>query len=471
MTDSMIPFAQPQTPRAEPPLSVGEFTRRLRQIVEKQFAEVHVEGEISNLRPAASGHVYFVLKDDRAMVNCVLWASDVARLRVALNDGDQVEIRGRVTVYEPRGQYQIVVSSVTPAGLGRLHLQFQRLKERLEREGLFDPARKRPIPRFPRRVGVVTSPTGAAVRDILKVLSRRAPQIEVFIYPVRVQGEGAAAEIAHAIQRMNALKIAEVLIVGRGGGSLEDLWAFNEEVVARAIHQSAIPVISAVGHEVDFTIADFVADLRAPTPSAAAEIVSAHRAELLRELGHLKSRLEAGLQRQTHFLRQAPHLRARLFAAMRPRIGLLRERLRRCGESLELARPLRRVNEMRQRIDDFHARLHAALRAHQQAALARADRLSAQLQALNPRAILSRGYSITFDGRTHAIVRQARTVKPGTPLRIVLHEGEIAATATGVPPVPQPPAAPRRRPAGHNDQPEWFGLADPSEGPGPSSRR
>lgn len=452
---------QPTPAAGERPLSVGEFTRRLRELIEGQFAEVYVEGEISNLRPAASGHVYFVLKDKYATVNCVLWATEAARLQVTLNEGDQVEIRGRVTVYEPRGQYQIVVSAVTPAGLGRLHMQFLRLKQRLEREGLFDPARKRPIPRLPRRVGVVTSLTGAAVRDILKVLSRRAPQIEVFIYPVRVQGEGAAAEIAHAIRRMNALQCVEVLIVGRGGGSLEDLWAFNEEIVARAIYESAVPVISAVGHEVDFTIADFVADLRAPTPSAAAEIVSAHSGEMLRELGHFKSRLEAAMRRQTHFLREASHLQARLVAAMRPRIEVFRSTLRRCHKVLELARPLRRVNEMRQRLDDTLLRLSSALRSRHQAAAARRERLAAQLRALDPRAILSRGYSITFNRRTGEIIRRAAGVTAGTPLRIVLHEGEINATAANGD-APPPPAPPRKsRGSAHQDSAEWFGLTDP----------
>ena len=342
-------------------MSVSELTGELKRHIEGRFGNVFVEGEVSNFRPAGSGHIYFVLKDARSTISCVLWAVDAARLTQPVNDGDTVEVRGRIALYEPRGQYQIVVSSIRPAGIGRLWQAFQELKERLEKEGLFDSARKRPIPRFPRKVGVVTSPTGAAIRDVLQILGRRAPHLPVLIYPVRVQGEGSAKEIAHAINRMNVVSDADVLIVGRGGGSLEDLWAFNEEIVARAIVQSAIPVISAVGHETDYTIADFVADHRAPTPSAAAELVSRSTEEAIRELNHLRRRFLAALSHRLEMLPRVVHLAARLRAAVIPRIQLLRSHVQRFEECHALQRPLQRVNEYRQKLDDLQPRLREFL--------------------------------------------------------------------------------------------------------------
>ncbi|MCX7018732.1 MAG: exodeoxyribonuclease VII large subunit [Candidatus Sumerlaeota bacterium] len=414
------------------PLSVSELTARLKAFIERQFADVFVEGEISNLRPAASGHVYFVLKDARATINCVLWAAAAARLTRPLREGEKVEVRGRIALYEPRGQYQIVADSIRPAGLGKLFLAFQELKERLQREGLFDESRKRPLPRMPRAVGVVTSPTGAAIRDILNVLTRRAPHIAVTIYPVRVQGEGAAREIARAISRMNTIDWSAmpgvehppaVLIVGRGGGSIKDLWAFNEEIVARSIAASRIPVISAVGHEVDFTIADFAADLRVPTPSAAAEIVARDSEGLTRELAHLNSRIEAALRRRTHFLREASHLRARLQAAIRPRIARLRACVAQFASSYALRRPAQRVNECRQRLDDLVPRLGRGLETRRAAAARKLERLAAQLTALNPSAILARGYSITFDSAKQTIVRSKGETYPGQALRIRFHVG------------------------------------------------
>ena len=263
-------------------LKVRDLTRLVKGVLEESFPSVVVEGEISNFkRHMPSGHLYFTLKDEEAQVRCVMWRSDAAKVRFEVSDGMKVIVKGRVSLYEPRGDFQLYAVDLVPAGQGALQLAFEQLKKKLEDEGLFDEERKREIPEFPSRIGVVTSLEGAAVRDIISIISRRFPAVEVVICPVKVQGDGAAEEIARAIRDFNKLSTVDVLIVGRGGGSLEDLWAFNEEVVARSIFDSAIPVISAVGHQVDYTIADFVADVRAATPSAAAELVVPDRQEVV----------------------------------------------------------------------------------------------------------------------------------------------------------------------------------------------
>lgn len=409
------------------PLSVTELTARIRRLLEPKFASVRVEGEVSNARPAVSGHVYFNLKDAKASISCVMWAADAARLTQPLRDGDQVEVEGRLAVYEPRGVYQIVASAVRPAGVGKLYQEFLRRKEQLAAEGLFAEERKRPLPEFPRCVGVVTSLQAAALRDILQVLGRRAPFLRVLIFPVRVQGEGAAREIARGIERMNTRDDVDVLIVGRGGGSIEDLWAFNEEAVARAIAASRLPVISAVGHETDFTIADFVADLRAPTPSAAAELVARAGAELQRELLHLRSRAVAALEQRLEGLRQGARLISRLGALMRPRVALARALVSQFLGSRAAHRPLERLNSARQRIDDLMGRGARALREQSRDARSRLARLDAGLTALDPRAVLRRGYSITLDAASGRALRRAEEASAGQRLRILLHKGEIPA--------------------------------------------
>ncbi|RMD96216.1 MAG: exodeoxyribonuclease VII large subunit, partial [Calditrichaeota bacterium] len=264
--------------------TVSELTREIKILLETRIPEVWVEGEISNFTHHSSGHMYFLLKDEHAQISCVMWRSRNNTLFFTPQDGMKIIVRGRITVYEKRGNYQLEVLQLHPAGVGELQLAFEQLKNRLRKEGLFDPAHKKPIPPYPERIGIVTSPTGAAIRDMIHILQRRFPPVEIILNPVRVQGEGAAVEIAQAIDQFNRYGQVDVLIVGRGGGSLEDLWAFNEEIVARAIFRSQIPVISAVGHEVDFSISDFVADLRAPTPSAAAELVVRNREEILAHL-------------------------------------------------------------------------------------------------------------------------------------------------------------------------------------------
>src|SRR5579864_4870217 len=263
---------------------VSELTQQIGNLLEGSFPDVWVEGEVSNYRPAQSGHLYFTLKDAQAQIRCICFRDQLRGIKFRPDNGLQVTVRGSLGIYEPRGEYQIYVSHIEPVGLGALQLAFEQLKKKLQEEGLFEHSRKKPLPVLPRCIGIVTSPTGAAIRDILRVLKRRFPNAHVRLYPVKVQGDGAAKEIAAAVNYFTRAKFADVLIVARGGGSLEDLWAFNEEVVARAIFASEIPVITGVGHEADFTIADFVADLRAPTPSAAAELVVSSRQEFERHI-------------------------------------------------------------------------------------------------------------------------------------------------------------------------------------------
>jgi exodeoxyribonuclease VII large subunit len=454
------------------PYTVSELTSKIRGALQSTFPEVWVEGEVTNFRQADSGHCYFSLKDEKALIACVIWASVVRRIGTIPSNGSSVEVEGTLDVYEPRGIYQINVQSIRPAGLGRLYQAFLRLKEKLAAEGLFDASRKRPIPPYPRTVGVITSPAGAVIRDILKVLGQRAPHVNVLLYPVRVQGEGAADEICHAIKRMNEIEKADVLIVGRGGGSLEDLWAFNEERVARAIAASQIPVISAVGHETDFTIADFVADLRAATPSHAAELVARRAADLVetlvvserrmlqavrsrlprvRELEHLRSRLIAALEQKIPSVEELKHLRSRILTALRKRIETFKKTpllvrilskevrsrveeykgaLVRHRKTLQKIPPLLHVNRLRQQIDDLQERATRRIKQIVAAEKHRLELLEGQLLALDPKAILARGYSITYDMRDQRIIRSSHGIPIGCPLKIVLHEGELAAQVT-----------------------------------------
>src|SRR5579863_4731318 len=286
---------------------VSELTECLADLLERAFRDLWIEGEVSNCRPAQSGHIYFTLKDAHSQIRCVCFRDQVRGLKFRPEDGLHVTVRGSLGVYEVRGEYQVYVTHIEPVGLGALQLAFEQLKKKLQEEGLFDDARKKPLPILPRCIGVITSPTGAAIRDILRVLKRRFANVHVQLYPVKVQGEGAAAEIVAGLRYFNRAKFADVLIVARGGGSLEDLWAFNEETVARAIAASAVPVISGVGHETDFTIADFVADLRAPTPSAAAEIVVRSRDEFERHIAEHARRISQ--QMRFHLSQWKHHVR------------------------------------------------------------------------------------------------------------------------------------------------------------------
>jgi exodeoxyribonuclease VII large subunit len=417
-------------------LSVSELTAQVRRLLEKSVGQVWVTGEVTNLRAQASGHVYFTLKDAAAQLSCVLFSREKVSHRELLADGQKVLLQGDVTVYEARGQYQLIVRTVELQGVGALQVAFERLKQKLAAEGLFAPERKRPLSKYPQRIGLVTSPTGAAIRDVLQVVQRRNPGLEIILVPCRVQGEGAAEEIAAAIRLLNEfnatlgsrLSTLDLILVTRGGGSLEDLWAFNEEIVARAIFESAIPVVSAIGHEIDFTISDFVADVRAATPSVAAEIITegvfASRklvADLAQRLmrAHPRRRLNELLQRlddlQTGLLRCArqgtkerqaawQNLAARL-VRVRP-AQLLRQR----RESLALNQ--RRLRELAQ----------VCLRNGRN----RFEATAARLHLLGPEQVLARGYSITMDAATGKVLRAAADVKTGQPLRTRLKEGEIS---------------------------------------------
>jgi exodeoxyribonuclease VII large subunit len=433
-------------------LSVSELTERVQGVLETEFLDVWVEGEISNLKRASSGHIYFSLKDDRAQIRAVVWRTDARLLRFRPQDGMHVLARGGLRVYPPRGEYQISVQVLEPLGKGSLAQAFEELKEKLEKEGLFDAARKRPLPALPRRVGVVTSPTGAVIRDILRVLRRRYANLEVLLYPARVQGEGAAAEIVRGIQTLNRLGDLDIMILARGGGSLEDLWAFNEEAVARAIVSSRIPTISAVGHETDFTISDFVADLRAPTPSAAAERVVQAKEELQARISGAEKRLHAALRLGLTRTRARVEAAAahRVFAAEQ---GRLHVRAQRVDEAVRrgqraLVRRLERGGEsarrLRERLEAFRwdrqlaaRRERLAWRTDHVRALFREglDRrraglagLAGRLEGLSPLAVLGRGYALVWDETSGLLLRDVAETDDGRPLRIRLHRGAVRAT-------------------------------------------
>jgi exodeoxyribonuclease VII large subunit len=383
-------------------LTVTQLTIQIKNLVEGNFPDIWVEGEISNLSIPQSGHAYFTLKDEQSQIRSVLFRSSQRFLKFTLQHGMQVICRGRVSVYEPRGEYQLIVDYIEPKGIGALQLAFEQLKAKLEKEGLFDLDHKRPLPLLPQRIGIITSPTGAAIRDMLRVIKRRHPRMHILIYPVPVQGIEAAPGIVEAIQYFNQNQSVDVVIVGRGGGSLEDLWAFNEEAVARAIHASKIPVISAVGHETDYTIADFVADLRAPTPSAAAEIVVKSEESFRELVGSLESDLIKSIRQQ---------------------IDLTRTSLR--GFTRLLGDPRRLLEQYVQRVDELTSRLATGLRHHVRRDRALLTALTAGLDHLNPLGILSRGYSVTRKMPEGVILKDVSNVRPGDLLNTKLYIGDI----------------------------------------------
>jgi exodeoxyribonuclease VII large subunit len=412
-------------------LTVSELTDQLRRAVEERFPAVWVEGEISNFRLYGSGHAYFTLKDEGAQLRAVLFRNRTRRLRFEPGDGQHVLAFGSLEVYAQRGEYQLVVELLEPRGLGALQLAFEQLKARLDAEGLFDAARKRPLPRFPRKIGIVTSPSGAALRDMLRIIGRRFAGLHIVVAPTRVQGEGAAAEIARALGDLNALGDVDVIIVGRGGGSLEDLWAFNEEVVARAIAASKVPVISAVGHEVDFTIADFVADLRAPTPSAAAELVVREKQALVEQVQGLRVRLERAARRPlTDLARRVDDGRERLHRAgvlahrrAAHRLEVLTARLRAAG-------PFGRLASGRHRLERAHARLDGGIGARLTAARHRLDHAAARLDSLSPLRVLARGYSLALGPGGH-VLTSAGQVAVGDAVRVLLSRGSLDCRVEG----------------------------------------
>jgi exodeoxyribonuclease VII large subunit len=383
-------------------ITVSQLTDQIKNLLEGSFPDIWVEGEISNLSIPQSGHAYFTLKDERSQIRSVLFRSSQRFLKFTLQHGIQVICRGRISVYEPRGEYQLILEYIEPKGVGALQLAFEQLKAKLEKEGLFDLGRKKPLPLLPQRIGIITSPTGAAIRDMLRVIKRRHPRMQILIYPVPVQGTEAAPQIVNAIKYFNREKNIDVMIVGRGGGSLEDLWAFNEEAVARAIYSSTIPVISAVGHETDYTISDFAADLRAPTPSAAAEMVVESEENFREGIQSLEARLIRSIEQTIEVTRAS-----------------LREHLRLLGD------PRRRLEQAAQRVDDLVHRLVLGLRHCLHKDRTRLASLMAGLDHLNPMSILSRGYSITRKGLTGIILKNASEAMPGDLLSTILHKGQI----------------------------------------------
>jgi len=396
-------------PLGEKPLTVSELTRRIKFVLESSFDVVLVQGEISNIRQPTSGHYYFTLKDEESQLQAVLWRSRVANLFFTPRDGMKVIVRGRITVYEVRGQYQLEVIEILPAGKGELQIAFEQLKAKLFAEGLFDPAHKKPLPPFPERIGVVTSITGAAFRDIVSVLRRRFPALEVIIRHVPVQGEGAAEEIVRAIEEFNAWGQVDVLIVGRGGGSIEDLWAFNEEIVARAIYDSKLPIVSAVGHEIDFTIADFVADVRAPTPSAAAEIIIRSREEFLELLRQSVYTMNDFVTEKIQSGRKEVETILGSYAFNQPR-DLLQNRM--------------------QYIDDLLRRLGQGMNVLLERRRLDAISLSRQLSHLSPDNVLQRGYAmVRLDGE---IIPEASLLSKGNLIEIQFRDGFVDSTVDRV---------------------------------------
>jgi exodeoxyribonuclease VII large subunit len=464
-------FPTEQTRRV---LTVSELTTQVKRLLEKQVGTVWVSGEITNFRLQASGHCYFTLKDAGSQLACVLFRSAAVPHRELLQDGQKVLIQGEVTVYEARGQYQLLVRAVELQGVGALQLKFEQLKQKLAAEGLFATERKRPLPKYPQRIGLVTSPTGAAIRDVLHVIQRRNPGLEIILAPCRVQGEGAAAEIAEAIRRLNAFNVGQasslsptegnqrqagslsyidLILVTRGGGSLEDLWAFNEETVARAIFESELPVVSAVGHEIDFTIADFVADLRAATPSVAAEIITegvfASREFVANAPEVMSFRVRQAVARAREDLETLTQRMARVhpqrrLAEQAQRLDDLSESLRRCGRQavreqqvtwqnlaarLRLVRPGQLLRQHREHLEQSRRRLSELARGHLHETCNRWQTLASRLRLLGPVQVLARGYSITMDAASGEILRDAKQVKAGQRLKTRLKSGELRSTA------------------------------------------
>jgi exodeoxyribonuclease VII large subunit len=456
-TKPLEPSGTPGTPGTVPArqvLTVSELNATIRDLLENELQNVWVEGEISNARVWNTGHMYFTLKDGASQIKAVMFRSAVRYLKFKPEDGLKVVARGKVSVYDPKGEYQIICEHMEPKGLGSLQQAFEQLKKKLAAEGLFDQARKRPLPALPRRIGLVTSIDGAALRDMIRVLRRRYPNAHLVISPTRVQGEGAGREVAHAIRKVARIEAVDVIIVARGGGSLEDLWAFNEEVLARAIVASPVPVISGVGHETDFTIADFVADLRAPTPSAAAELVVRRKDEFFAHIDRIGERLDAAMHHRLRRMEQRLHtlegrpglagfegrvaVRGRhvseLAAALRQRVGngvarrtRRHEQLRR---SLAQFDPRHRLGTVRTRLVSRDAQLQAAVQRRLTIAQARIGSLAARLDGLSPLAVLGRGYAVTWDATRTRIIRDASTVGIGDHVSVKLERGRIEATVT-----------------------------------------
>jgi exodeoxyribonuclease VII large subunit len=392
--------------------TVSELTNAIKGLLEPNFRAITVQGEISNFKLQASGHLYFSLKDAGSQISAVLFKGNAASLARLPKEGDQVIAKGEISLYAPRGQYQIVIRELQFLGVGELLMRLHQLKEQLQLRGWFAPERKKPLPRLPRRIGVVTSPTGAVIQDILHILTRRFAGFHVILNPVKVQGEGAAQEIARAIEDFNKYGLADVLIVGRGGGSIEDLWAFNEEIVAKAIYESRIPIISAVGHETDFTIADWVADVRAPTPSAAAEIAIAEKTHLLQFLERAEQHVRQRVLQQVHQYRQRVGALQKHPLLSSP-YGILAPTIQRLDDyarQLEFLNPSMRVKEGRERL----------------------RRVMEHLRSLHPQNLLKKGYAILFTEKENSIILSAKEIQKEQKITALLHDGKARVIVTEV---------------------------------------
>jgi exodeoxyribonuclease VII large subunit len=391
--------------------TVSEITRQIRTSLEYNFSNISILGEISNVRKPGSGHIYLTLKDKNSQLQAVVFRNVADKIKFELKDGMEVITFGSVTVYEPRGQYQLIINKVEPKGMGALQLAFQQLKEKLGKEGLFDQTHKKPIPFIPQKIGIVTSPTGAAIKDILNIIDRRFANVEILIYPVKVQGEGAAQEIAGAITELNTLTDIDVIIAGRGGGSLEDLWAFNEEIVARSIYNSRIPIISAVGHEIDITIADLVADKRALTPSEAGELVVPRKDLLLDMLEKLETRLLQSLS---------------------GKLRLSKDKLVRIANSYAMRQPFDRLRRWQQRLDEFAQRLNLNITHALNTEREKLSGIAGKLESLSPLNVLKRGYTITTRLENNKSLREAKCLNKEDKIKTSFSKGSVISTILSI---------------------------------------
>lgn len=428
-------------------LTVSELTKEIKDILEMEFPEVWVEGEVSNIRFPSSGHIYFTLKDDYSQIRAVIFRLQAKPLRFNLEDGLYVICHGRLSLYEKKGEYQLILDSIEPKGIGALQLAFLQLKEKLQREGLFDLAHKKHLPYLPQKIGLITSPVGAVIRDMIQIIHRRFENTHIILYPVKVQGEGASQEICEAIEYFNRQKEVDVIILGRGGGSIEDLAPFNEEIVARAIYNSKIPIVSAVGHETDYTISDFVADLRAPTPSAAAELVVKEKFEIKKTIKHLYERLEGVIFKILDEERsEINHLNKRLISPKKRveeyffriddlinrakilttwNINRKEEKLIRLKEGLMIRTPGKRIKQFRLRLSENEKRIFQNLRYIIEIKRQKLDGILGKLNSLSPISILQRGYSITRKIPSLKILTDANQVKAGERVEVKLYKGKL----------------------------------------------
>lgn len=437
-------------------VTVTELTSAIKSLLEPAFRGISVKGEISNFKLQTSGHLYFSLKDAGAQISAVMFRGNAASLPRLPKEGDQVVAIGELSIYAPRGGYQIVIRELQFLGVGELLLKLHQLKETLAARGWFDPKYKKPLPKLPKRIGVVTSPTGAVIADILNVLTRRFKGFQVILNPVKVQGDGAAQEIAQAIYDFNKYELADVLIVGRGGGSIEDLWAFNEEVVAKAIFESKIPIISAVGHETDFTIADWVADIRAPTPSAAAEIAISEKANLLKFLSQVEALTTQRIGQQIaahrqklqmakrHPLISSPQtilsqpmqqldgMREDLEGAIRVQLEQKKSLLSSFAKQLVLMEPSQQIGQWRTRLKPFGERLEKGFREQIRQKKERLARMEEHLRSIHPKNLMKKGYSILFSENDGSVILSAKDITPKQTIRALLHDGKISATVEHV---------------------------------------